>query len=257
MSTTGRTRCWQPSSDPPTETWRTLASGAVPRLYHSIAILLPDGRVALGGGGHPPGFGVDEYRSELYSPPYLFKGARPTITLDPVPVEVRAVLLRRDAGRREITKAALIPQPAVTHAKNAASVYIPLTFSQTSDGLTVNAPPNGNLAARDVHVFLVNGNGVPSVATWITISAPGGGGSLSSLSFESASKQRVLSSRNDQAPVTPPAPSTLSIFGGAPIGAPRPSSRPPGSGSHPKRLVCKVDAGRREVQVPAEPYGPP
>jgi hypothetical protein len=69
--------------NPATETWRTLASGAVPRLYHSMAVLLPDGRVALGGGGHPGDYGVPEFRSEIYSPPYLFRGPRPTISSAP------------------------------------------------------------------------------------------------------------------------------------------------------------------------------
>ena len=242
--------------NPTTETWRTLSSGVAPRLYHSFAILLPDGRVALGGGGHPPGFGVDEYRSEIYSPPYLFKGARPTITAAPSQASYGQSFFVATPDGATITKAALIPQPVVTHAKNAASGYIPLTFSQTAGGLTVTAPPNGNIAPPGKFMlFLVNANGVPSVASWVTISAPGGGGSLSSLSFESASKQRVLSSQDDQAPVTPPAPSTLSIFGGAPIGAPA-SLEASGLRSYPKRLVCKVDAGRREVKVP-ESRGPP
>jgi hypothetical protein len=242
--------------NPTTETWTTLSSGVAPRLYHSFAVLLPDGRVALGGGGHPPGFGVDEYRSEIYSPPYLFKGARPTITSAPSQASYGQSFFVATPDGATITKAALIPQPVVTHAKNAASGYIPLTFSQTAGGLTVTAPPNGNIAPPGKFMlFLVNASGVPSVASWVTISAPGGGGSLSSLSFESASKQRVLSSQDDQAPVTPPAPSTLSIFGGAPIGAPA-SLEASGLRSYPKRLVCKVDAGRREVKVP-ESRGPP
>ena len=84
--------------DPTTETWRTLSSGVAPRLYHSSAILLPDGRVALGGGGHPPGFGIAEFRSEIFSPPYLFKGARPTITSAPSQASYGAELLRGDPG---------------------------------------------------------------------------------------------------------------------------------------------------------------
>ncbi|KAJ3563332.1 hypothetical protein NPX13_g8239 [Xylaria arbuscula] len=37
--------------DPKTKTWSTLASIAVPRTYHSIALLLPDATVLSGGGG--------------------------------------------------------------------------------------------------------------------------------------------------------------------------------------------------------------
>ena len=51
--------------------------------YHSTALLLADGRVLMAGGGALPGRAFDQKNAEIYSPPYLFKGARPTITLAP------------------------------------------------------------------------------------------------------------------------------------------------------------------------------
>src|SRR6185369_12051757 len=63
------TQLWNPA----TEKWTTLASATVPRTYHSSAVLLPDGRViTTGGDGHP--------EIEAFSPPYLFKGARPAVS---------------------------------------------------------------------------------------------------------------------------------------------------------------------------------
>src|SRR6185436_6364707 len=59
---------WSPSSG----TWTTMASAARPRLYHSTANLLPDGRVLVGGGGADSGV-QDQVNAEIYSPPYLFK----------------------------------------------------------------------------------------------------------------------------------------------------------------------------------------
>ena len=52
--------------NPTTEEWTTLASSsAIPRIYHSTALLLPDARVlSMGGDGFP--------QTEIYSPPYLF-----------------------------------------------------------------------------------------------------------------------------------------------------------------------------------------
>src|SRR5260221_7312206 len=66
---------WNPS----TEAWTTMASLQNPRMYHSIALLLPDGRVLAAGGGRNS-TAVDYPTAQVYSPPYLFKGPRPTIT---------------------------------------------------------------------------------------------------------------------------------------------------------------------------------
>ena len=66
--------------NPDTETWTTVASLQNGRLYHSTALLLPDGRVLMAGGGQLPGsIAVNQTNAEIYSPPYLFKGPRPTI----------------------------------------------------------------------------------------------------------------------------------------------------------------------------------
>src|SRR5207249_2871126 len=58
--------------NPITETWTTLSSMQTPRLYHSNAALLPDGRVLVTGGGRA--FTTDQLNAEILSPPYLFKG---------------------------------------------------------------------------------------------------------------------------------------------------------------------------------------
>jgi hypothetical protein len=65
----------------------------------------------------------------------------------------------------------LIAPAAVTHNFDENARYVPLNFTSVDGGLQVTAPANGNLAPPGRYMlFLVDGNGVPSVASWITIS---------------------------------------------------------------------------------------
>ncbi|MBA2253336.1 MAG: VCBS repeat-containing protein, partial [Nitrospirales bacterium] len=63
--------------DPATDAWTLTAACGVPRLYHSTALLLPDGRVVTAGGNPEGGTHVqwdqdpeEEMRLEIFSPPY-------------------------------------------------------------------------------------------------------------------------------------------------------------------------------------------
>ena len=69
--------------NPTTNGWTTLAANSVMRVYHSVSLLLPDATVLHGASGNAfvgPVPMPDEKNHEIFSPPYLFKGARPTIT---------------------------------------------------------------------------------------------------------------------------------------------------------------------------------
>lgn len=76
--------------DPATGAWSTVANASVPRVYHSVALLLPDGRVWAAGSDY--GTAGHEMRMEVYSPAYLFRGPRPTISAAPATVAPGATL---------------------------------------------------------------------------------------------------------------------------------------------------------------------
>ena len=85
--------------DPDTDTWTTMAAHKRPRLYHSSALLLPDGRVLLAGGG-AFGAATNEDNGEIYSPPYLFKGPRPSHHGRAEHPQLRPAVHAQHAGRR-------------------------------------------------------------------------------------------------------------------------------------------------------------
>jgi hypothetical protein len=117
--------------DPNTEQWTTLASMQVPRYYHSTALLLPDGRVLAAGGGHNFGKLVDHLSAQVYSPPYLFKGPRPTITNAPDAVSYGGEFTVDTPEASTISSVSLVSLASVTHSVTMNQIYRELTFSQT------------------------------------------------------------------------------------------------------------------------------
>ena len=152
---------------PVTETWKTLASAAVPRLYHSTALLLPDGRVLTAGSGND-GPAVDQTRAEIFSPPYLFKGARPNVLNAPDQVGYGSTFTVQTSDAASIASVSLIRPGAVTHGFDEDQRFLNLTFTAAGDSLAIQAPANANLAPPGYYMlFLVNAKGVPSIASFI------------------------------------------------------------------------------------------
>ena len=165
--------------DPATDDWTLTAAATVPRLYHSTAVLLPDGRVVAAGGNPEGGSQVawippddeEEMRLEVFSPPYLFKGPRPTITAAPTQATYGQTITIDTPQASTISSVSLVRNGVTTHSFDSEQrlVDLPIT-GETAAAIQVAVPANPNLAPPGWYmIFLVDTDGVPSVATWIQV----------------------------------------------------------------------------------------
>ena len=160
--------------NPETETWTEMAAQTKGRGYHSTALLLPDGRVLSAGGGQLPGYPVtDQKNAEIFSPPYLFKGPRPTVLSAPSTVQHGSSFTVGVVGPESITKVSMVRLGSETHTFDQNQRFIPLNFTSTGGSLNVQAPANSSIAPPGYYMlFVVNGNGVPSMAEMVRMPAP-------------------------------------------------------------------------------------
>jgi hypothetical protein len=154
--------------DHASEVWTTVTPGAtVPRNYHSVALLTPDGRVVTAGSnrdGQAGGDAVKEYRIELFSPGYVDAPDRPRIVGAPSVLTYGEEFTLVTTSAREIDRVALLRCGTVTHAWDGDQRYVGLEFSTTTDAgrLAAIAPPNGDVAPPGAWMlWVVDSNGRP------------------------------------------------------------------------------------------------
>ena len=144
-----------------------MAAQTAPRMYHSTALLLPDGRVLSAGQSS----GKYENTGEIFSPPYLFMGPRPVISTAPGTLGYGQPFTVTTPQAASISQVALVKAGTVSHSNNFDQRYVNCTFTTSSGTLSVTSPPNANDAPPGWYMlFLVNSTGVPSVASWVQVS---------------------------------------------------------------------------------------
>jgi hypothetical protein len=162
--------------DPKTGDMNRLADPTVGRNYHAEALLLPDGRVITMGSDPLYGDadnktpGTFEQRIEIYSPPYLFRGAGPEIASGPEHVERGDTVWFGSPSARAIRSARLVRPSAVTHVTDVDQRSIKLEFVRNGDGVDVTIPKSAGIVPSGWYMlFVASESGAPSKAHWVHV----------------------------------------------------------------------------------------
>ena len=163
-------RIWNPANN----SWTTTPAGKRMRLYHSVAMLLPDARVLLAGGGAPGP--QNNLNAEVYTPPYLYKqdwtatlATRPVITSAPQ-TATWGTRINVGVNAPGVSRVTLVKTGSATHTVDFDQRFLPLTHTAAGTQLSVVMPANANLAPPGYYMlFVFNTAGVPSVAKIIKL----------------------------------------------------------------------------------------
>ncbi|KAI8556727.1 hypothetical protein RHMOL_Rhmol05G0276800 [Rhododendron molle] len=175
------------SDQPLGSRFTTLNPTTIPRLYHSTANLLPDGRILLAGSNTHWAYTwvqpfPTELRIEAFSPDYLSAGnsnLRPVIVKAPKSIQygklynVYITVPSRLTGTVEVNFASA---PYSTHSfsqgQRLVKMNIPRPIVLGPNGqykIVFQAPSSGKVAPPGYYMMFVVNQGVPSVAHWVPI----------------------------------------------------------------------------------------
>jgi Domain of unknown function (DUF1929) len=193
---------------PDKNSWRDLSDMKEPRNYHSVGILLQDGRVLAAGGGlcgddpvdssNPTGDDAKDCNhpnGEIFEPPYLFNpdgstANRPTIgslgagaSANPdvsggyklAYASTFNVTMAGLGDGSQITKFSMIKLSAVTHSMNTDVRYLEYSadkknLSGSGNSYQLTTTGNKNVLTPGYYfLFAINDKGVPSVATVVQV----------------------------------------------------------------------------------------
>nr|GAT54049.1 predicted protein [Mycena chlorophos] len=173
--------------------WTTTGfdTSSIARLYHSSALLLPDGAVLIAGSN--PNLDVNttvvpfgtEYRAEKFYPPYFSASVRPAPSGVPstlsyggnsFDITIPASSYSGSSNDAAANSAVNVIRPGwTTHAMNMGQRFLQLnnTYTVNSDGSIVlhvaQMPPNPNIFQPGPAFIFVVVNGIPSNGTYTLI----------------------------------------------------------------------------------------
>jgi hypothetical protein len=168
--------------NPSNNSWTAIGTLQRPRLYHSSAVLLRDGRVLVAGStGHnwikstlaPEDH--FEHTVEVIKPPYLREDSinRPKMESLPLSITYKSsfVVTTMDNNADDIKTVSLIRLSSTTHNNNMDQRCIMLSIMDRTDKtLRLSAPNDGSWAPPGYYMlFVVNNDGIPSMGEIIQV----------------------------------------------------------------------------------------
>jgi Galactose oxidase-like, Early set domain/Glyoxal oxidase N-terminus len=230
--------------DPASNTFSSASANATQRLYHSVALLLPNATVWVAGGN--PSRGTYNTTMEIYEPPYLFSSTpRPTITSAPSSISYGNTFSVTTPDAANISSVVLVRNGTVTHAFGMDQREVALSFTVASGALTVTAPPDGNIAPPGYYMLFILNSGVPSVATFVQLTATTAPPDFSISATPSSRAVAPASGTNYTVSITPSNGFTGNVtFGvsGLPSGATASFSPSPVSGSGSSTMTISTSS---------------
>lgn len=148
-----------------------MANTTVARMYHSEAILLDDGRVLVSGSDPQDDRYPEEYRVEVFVPPYLMGSpTRPVVTMDDAQKDWAYGSTHSFSVDQTISKVSLLGVGGSTHGNSMGQRTIFPAFTCGGGSCTVTTPPNSHVCPPGwFQLFALNAAGVPSMAMWVRI----------------------------------------------------------------------------------------
>lgn len=196
-------------SAPAGSKFTNMPATTIPRLYHSVAILLATGEVLVSGsnpsvsysalGGVPSGwprfdqnghlgalyqqqynisYYPTEYRVEIFSPPYMDAAIalKPIVISSPIAIGYNTVFqiqARKSTSTRlmGVTKFSLVHPGFHTHGQAMGQRMISLGFTATANSFAFNitGPRDASVMPPGQYMLFVLSDGIPSTAVWVNL----------------------------------------------------------------------------------------
>ena len=160
-------------SKPVNSRFTIMANTTVARLYHSESVLLQDGRVLVSGSDPQDGTHPEEYRVEVFLPPYALSGLKkPSYTItnkDWTYGQSVTITVSLFQGTTSGMRISLLGAESSTHGNSMGQRILFPAFSCAGTTCTITAPPNAHVCPPGWFQLWVLDGPTPSMSTWVRI----------------------------------------------------------------------------------------